>query len=348
MLMPVNAGHPLRWMTAQTSGEKKIAMAFDGRPARLVLTASVARRYYLDNKSKVEIANELGISRFQVARLLDVARSSGLVRIEIADAGAIDLELSGRVQNAFRLKHAVVVDTPHDDDAFVRKHLGEAAADLLTEIVTPADVLGLAWARSVSAMTAVLTVRLAAVPVVQLTGALARPEMGDDSVDLVRQAARASGGPAYFFHAPLVVPDAATARAMRKQPEIARAFAHFGSVTRAVVGVGRWAPGLSTIYDAADERDRQQMRRLGACADISGVMVDTHGQPVRGGLTERMIGISAPEMGAIHEVIAIAYGTAKAPAVRAAIRSGLIRGLVTHSTLAVALLSTDEPSPKES
>src|ERR687890_438999 len=128
MLMSVNAGLPLRWMTAQTSGEKKIAMAFDGRPARLVLTASVARRYYLDNKSKVEIANELGISRFQVARLLDMARSSGLVRIEIADAGAIDLELSGRVQNAFRLKHAVVVDTPHDDDAFVRKHLGEAAA----------------------------------------------------------------------------------------------------------------------------------------------------------------------------------------------------------------------------
>jgi DNA-binding transcriptional regulator LsrR (DeoR family) len=322
-------------------------MALHGRPARLVLTASVARRYYVDGKSKVEIADELGMSRFQVARLLDAARSSGLVRIEIADEGAIDLELSGRVQDAFRLRHAVVIDTPDHDDAFVRQHLGEAAADLLTEIVTPVDVLGLAWARSVSAMTAALPLRLAAVPVVQLTGALARAEMDDDSVDLVRQAARASGGPAYFFHAPLVVPNAATARAMRKQPEIARAFAHFGSVTKAVVGIGRWAPGLSTIYDAADERDRQQMSRLGACADISGVTVDAHGQPVHGGLTERMIGISAGEMRAINEVIAIAYGTAKAPAVRAAIRSGLIRGLVTHSTLATALLSADQSTAEE-
>jgi DNA-binding transcriptional regulator LsrR (DeoR family) len=104
---------------------------------------------------------------------------------------------------------------------------------------------------------------------------------------------------------------------------------------------------LSTIYDAADERDRQQMRRLGACADISGVTVDAHGRPVHGGLTERMIGISAREMQAIHEVIAIAYGTAKAPAVLAAIRSGLIRGLVTHSRLAMALLSTDGPSAVE-
>jgi DNA-binding transcriptional regulator LsrR (DeoR family) len=134
---------------------------------------------------------------------------------------------------------------------------------------------------------------------------------------------------------------------MRKQPEIARAFAHFGSVTKAVVGVGRWSPGLSTIYDAADERDRQQMTRLGARADISGVIVDARGQSVHGGLTERMIGISAVEMRRIHEVIAIAYGTAKAPAVRAAIRSGLIRGLVTHSALATALLSADQRTADE-
>jgi DNA-binding transcriptional regulator LsrR (DeoR family) len=316
-------------------------MTLHGRPARLVLTASVARRYYLDGKSKVEIADELGMSRFQVARLLEAARASGLVRIQIADEGAIDLELSGRLQDEFRLRHAVVIDTRDDHDGTLRQHLGEAAADLLTEIVTPGDVLGLAWARSVSAMTAALTPRLATVPVIQLTGALARPDMDDTSVDLVRHAARAAGGAAYFFHAPLVVPNAATARAMRRQPEIARAFARFASVTKAVVGVGRWAPGLSTIYDAADARDRRQMGRLGTCADISGVTVDADGRPVHGGLTERMINISAPQMRAIPEVIAIAYGTAKAPAVRAAIRSGLVHSLVTHSALATALLSAD-------
>jgi DNA-binding transcriptional regulator LsrR (DeoR family) len=186
-------------------------------------------------------------------------------------------------------------------------------------------------------MTVALT-RLAPVPVVQLTGALARPEMDDNSVDLVRQAARASGGPAYFFHAPLVVPNAATARAMRKQPEIARAFGWFGSITKAVVGVGSWAPGLSTIYDAADERDRALMSRVGTSVDISGVMIDADGQPVHAGLTDRMIAITAPEMRAIPEVIAIAYGLAKAPAIRIALRSKFINGLVTHTSLAAALL----------
>src|SRR4051812_24439666 len=146
-----------------------------------------------------------------------------MVRIEISHPGTIDVDLSDRVRSRFALQHAVVVDTPYDDDASLRQHLGAAAADLLAEIVTTEDVLGLAWARSVSAMTIALTTQLATTPVIQLTGALPQPDMEDNCVHLVRQAARASGGPAYFFHAPLLVPNAATARAMRRQPEIARA-----------------------------------------------------------------------------------------------------------------------------
>ncbi len=312
---------------------------FARRPAELVLTASVARRYYLDGKSKIEIADEFRLSRFKVARLINAARTSGLVRIEIGYPGVVNVDLSARLQEAFALRHAVVVDASDEHPAALRRQLGAAAADLLAEITTADDVLGLAWARSVGAMTAALT-RLAAVPVVQLTGALSRPEMDDSSVDLVRQAARISGGPAYFFYAPLIVRDVATARALRRQPEVARAFAHFSAVTKAVVGVGLWAPGQSTVYDATEERERRQVRRLGACADVSGVLVGSSGEPIKADLGDRTIGVNAAQMRAIPEVIAIAYGKAKTPAVRAAIRSRLVSGLVTHATLASDLLAT--------
>ena len=69
-------------------------MDFTGRPAQLILIASVARRYYLEDKSKIEIAEELGLSRFKVARLLETARESGLVHIEIAYLDMIDIDLS--------------------------------------------------------------------------------------------------------------------------------------------------------------------------------------------------------------------------------------------------------------
>jgi len=302
-----------------------------------VLTASVARRYYLDGRSKVEIAEEFALSRFKVARLLDDARSSGLVRIEIGHPGVVDVELSARLMEALGLTHCVVTDTPDDHPATLREHLGAAAAELLTEIVTPDDVLGLSWARSVSAMAAELRV-LAPVPVVQLTGALARPGADDSSIELVREVARVGGGPAYFFYAPMAVSDPVTARALRGQPEVARAFGLIGSVTKAVAGVGAWEPEQSTLYDATGEAERGELRAAGVCAEVSGVLIDDSGEPVSAPLTERMIGITAAQMRAVPEVIGIVYGLAKARAVSAAVRGGYVDSLVTHSTLATALI----------
>jgi DNA-binding transcriptional regulator LsrR (DeoR family) len=309
----------------------------DRGPAQVVLTASVARRYYLDGRSKVEIAEEFGMSRFKVARLLDDARETGLVRIEIRHPGEIDVDLSARLRDGYGLQHAVVIDVPDDDAASLRGHVGRAAARLLAEIITPQDVLGLAWARAVSAMARALPA-LPGTPVVQLSGALSMPEGPDTSVDVVRAVARRSGGAAHLFYAPLTLPDAATARALRQQPEVARAFDQLPSVTKAVAGVGLWEAGQSTLYDTASDDDRRELRELGVCADISGVFVACDGTPVPTELAERMIALSADQMRAIPELVVVPYGIRKAPAVRAALRSGLVSGIVTHSTLARAVL----------
>src|SRR3954453_354333 len=109
-------------------------------PAQMVLRGSIARRYYLEGMSKVDIADEFGLSRFKVARLLDSARETGLVRIEIRHHGEIDVDLSAHTRDRFRLRHAVVVDTPDDDAQSLHGHLGRSADRLLAEIITPQDV----------------------------------------------------------------------------------------------------------------------------------------------------------------------------------------------------------------
>jgi DNA-binding transcriptional regulator LsrR (DeoR family) len=181
--------------------------------------------------------------------------------------------------------------------------------------------------------------RLPGNPVVQLTGVLPIRGSDDNSVDLVRAAARASGGPAYVFHVPFLVPDAPTARALRRQPEVARAFARLTDVTRAVVGIGLWEPHQSTLYDGADRQDHAVLHRRGVCAEISGVFLTAEGEPVSTALTDRMIAVTAAQMRAIPEVLAIPYGAARAPAVRAALRSELVDGIVTHTSLAQSLLA---------
>ena len=177
------------------------------RPAEVVLAARVARQYYLEGLSKVEIADGLGISRFRVARLLEAARESGMVRIEIGlPGGNLDAGLSAELCSAFGLRHAFVFKVPDDDETALRRRLGEAAGQALMDIITPGDVLGMAWARSLSGLTAALT-RFPPCPIVQLTGAVPQPD-GSDLLDLVRQVARIGGGRAHVFYAPMIVADA--------------------------------------------------------------------------------------------------------------------------------------------
>ena len=52
-----------------------------------------------------------------------------------------------------------------------------------------------------------------------------------------------------------------------------------------------------------------------------------------------MICIDATDLRKIPEVIALTYGPEKASATRAAIRGGCVNGIVTHTSMARALLA---------
>ena len=308
------------------------------RPSEVVLAARVARQFYLEGVSKVDIADQLGISRFRVARLLDSAREAGMVRIEIGlPGGNLDAGLSAELCSAFGLKHAFVFNFPDEDEEALRHRLGEAAGQALMDLITPGDVLGMSWSRTLSGLAASLT-QLPPCPIVQLTGAVPPPD-GRDLLDLVRGVARVGGGPAHVFYAPMILDDAQTAAAIRRQGDIADAFALLPSVTVAVVALGAWAPGLSTIYDAITPDERDALAALGVRAELAGVFVGADGRPVPTPLDSRMIVTPGPVLERIPFVLSVAYGVAKSPAVCAAIRGRLVHGLVTHASLARAMLS---------
>lgn len=307
------------------------------RPAELVLTAAVARAYFLDDRSKTDIATEFGLSRFKVARLLDHAREVGLVRIELDYQGDLDLDLSARLRAAYSLEHVLVVLAPENDVVALREHLSHAAARLLSEIVTATDVLGIAWARSLLALPGALT-HLAPCEVVQLTGALGRLELDDSAVELVRAVARVARGTAYSFHAPMILPDEETAASLRRQPEVARTMTRYPALTKAVLGVGSWQRGQSTVVDAIGAREWRSLRDLGVRAELSGIQIDGEGRPVDSPLRARSIGISSAQLRAVPEVIAVTSGVEKAGAVRAAIRGGFVNSLITSTVLARPLL----------
>jgi DNA-binding transcriptional regulator LsrR (DeoR family) len=307
------------------------------RPLEVVLAARVARQFYVDGTSKVDIAEQLGISRFRVARLLDSARNAGMVRIEIGlPGGSLDAGLSAELCAAFGLKHAFVFDFPDGDERALRQRLGEAAGNVLTDLITPDDVLGMSWSRTLSALAAALT-RFPSCRIVQLTGAVSAPD-GLDLLDLVRGVARVGRGPAHVFYAPMIVDDEQTATALRRQRDVAAAFALVPSVTFAVVAIGAWAPGLSTIYDALTPSECSALTALGVRAEVAGVFLGDNGRPVVTPLSSRMIVTPGPVLERVPFILSVAYGVAKSPAVCAALRGEFVHGLVTHASLARALL----------
>ena len=114
----------------------------------LRLAAAVARRHYVDDRSKIEIAAEFGLSRFKVARLLERARAQGLVRIEIRDPYAVDAQLSRRLRDVLGIRRALVLGGVTD----ARIDVGALAALHLRDVLEPGSTLGIAWSRSTQAL----------------------------------------------------------------------------------------------------------------------------------------------------------------------------------------------------
>lgn len=312
------------------------AEARSADPSSVVLLGLVSRRHYLEGRSKTEIADELGISRFKVARLLEEARTSGVVRIEVVEDLEVDVEASVRLRTQLGVEH-VVVTTPDSGGAGSLDRLGDIAARFISGLVTADDVLGLPWSRTVDAMVRHLRA-LPPVTVVQLCGA--QPPPGDDSsaVGLVVAAARAAGTRGHVFFTPLLVADATTATALRKEPQVHDALHRAADVTVAVVGVGSWGPGLSTVYDGCDEPTRTALHEAGVVGEIAGVTFAQDGSVVATAVADRLVSIDATTLASIPRVIAIARGAERADAVRAACRGGLVNGLVVDADLAAALL----------
>src|SRR5690606_29668525 len=203
------------------------------------LAARVARLFYLDDRSKVQISESLGVSRFKVARLLDLALNEGIVTISIDDGGMLDEALSERAGEVLGLERVTAVSAFGTLDE-VRGTVGREAARLLSTTLRDGETLGMGWGRALGS-TAEAIESLPQVSVVQMTGAT---EMTRhlSPVEVVRRIGNHSGGDMLPLFAPLVADDEETAEVFRRQSDIARVLDHHRDVTTAVMAVGSWNP----------------------------------------------------------------------------------------------------------
>ncbi|MGO1770359.1 MAG: sugar-binding transcriptional regulator [Microbacterium sp.] len=311
-------------------------------PLSSVQLAHIAREHFVRRKSRVQIAEETGLSRFKIGRMLDEAIERGIVRFEIVSSPGVDVELSGRLAARFGLRHAVVFEQSADADAEAQLNLGGAAASMIDELVQPGDVLGLTSGRTLNAMARRLD-RLPCRDVVQLAG-IAGPIL-ESGLEVIRTLAALPDVRPWPIYASLVMSDAEAARGVRRQPGARAAIDKFGKVTVALCAVGSWDPpnSLMMLNPAIDEDDRRRLRASGVAAEVASTLVADDGTILHD-LDSRCIAVSERQLREIPSRVAIAGGPSKTSALRAVLLSDLMTAAITDEFTARRLLG-DAPRP---
>lgn len=317
----------------------------DSPSLRMFELAHVAKQYYVEGRAKTEIAEQLGISRFKVARLLEEAREEGIVRIEIVMPMTVDVELSEELQRFFEIEHAVVARTVDGSSAAIRGSVARVAAQMMEDLLEPGMAVGIGWGRTLNDLVDQLSEQLPACTTVQVVGSVPDAELWMNSTDIARRFAGRCGGALHTFLVPFVVDSPIIAESLRKEESVVRAREKFGSLDLVVAGIGSWDPPASGLYDLMSQEERQELLSAGATADILGTVISRDGDILPTSFTDRTIGISAEELRQVPATIAVAGGRDKEDAIAAALRSGLVSTLVTDSGVAVRLLRTTGSSP---
>ena len=311
-------------------------------PDWLVTAATVARRFYLEGRSKVDIADELGVSRFQVARMLDEAQRLGMVRVSIELPSALDAARSDQLQRHLGLRRVIVVDVADQPEEQTRQAVGAVMAGLLGELVEEDQTLGVACSRTIVQMVSSVE-SLAPCTVVQIGGTMAGTDPDLGGAEIVSRLARVSGGQGHPVYAPLLVRDASLVAGLRAESGIAATVARYDRLDVAVVPIGGWSATTSTVHGALTRAERADARRRGVVGEVTGRLFDADGRHPAVPVDDRLMAITLEQLRAVPLVLGSAYGAERAVAVRAAVRGGLVDVLVLDSSAADAVLALDPP-----
>ncbi len=315
-------------------------MSRDSDPSPQDEAARAGWLSYVGGLTQDQIAAELGISRQRAQRLVSRARDEGLIHVRLHHRIGACLDLETALKDRFGLQRARVMPSLGPGADPVRAIAPAAAAELerflgMDRPLTIALGTGRALRGMVDAMEAMDAPRHR---LVSLIGNIA-PDGSASFFDVVMRLADKVQAPHYPMPVPVISPT----------PEENAAFHALGPIRKVVelaqtadvvfVGVGQMSDDAPLLKDGFVTRaELDEMQAAGATGEVAGWVFDSDGNYLDVGTNRRTGGVRvAPRLD--RPAIGIAAGASKVPAIRAALKSRIINGLVTDEPTAAALLS---------
>jgi DNA-binding transcriptional regulator LsrR (DeoR family) len=310
------------------------------------LLVKVSRFYYEQELTQSEISERLRLSRQKVQRLLKQAIDQGIVQITIRPVIGAFPELERTLEDRFGLQEAVVIETSNFEDQFVvAKEVGVGAAEYMRRVVQPHDSIVISWGGSLLGMVNALysvsqQIELDGIKVIQGLGGLGDPNKEVHAADLTRRLAQVFGGEAVLLPTPGVAGTRESRDTYFEDPYISHILKQAQSANLAVMGIG--APRLDSILmregRIVSAQDLENLKHSGAVGDINLRFFDENGEIVQSNFDQRVIGLTLDEIQRIEQVVGVAGGAAKLPAIRGALAGKLVDVLVTDQITAQRVL----------
>jgi DNA-binding transcriptional regulator LsrR (DeoR family) len=298
--------------------------------------------YYNQGLNQTQIADQIGIDRSMVSRMLSEARKQNIVEIRINRPLSNDHFLEESLTSQFNLHRVYVLTDSSGDYQQLLQRLGSAGAAVLKEMLAPDMVLGLSWGTAVSAVVdAVETDEPIPLRIVQLVGAMGAQNRAYDGPGLVQRLGQKLGCEGYFLNAPFLVDNPEMTRALLENQNVQEAITLARQCDLAVVGVGSTEPKFSSFYKAGyvPLKDLKELRAVGMVGDVCGRHFNLEGETPELEFHKRIVTIGKKDLRAIPYRMGVAGGIGKVKPILGALRAGYLNILITDNSAAEQLLA---------
>lgn len=312
------------------------------------LMIKVARLYHTHGMRQTEIAARLQISQSRVSRLLTQAEESSVVRTVVAVPQHSHADLEERVEARYGVSEVHVIDAVSDDEAELNRDLAHTMAALFQEIAFDVPAIGFtSWSKTLRLMVEALQpVRTRTQRVVEMLGDLGPPDLQHDADRSTQRFATLTGGQPVFLRTPGVVSSTDMRELLlSRDPYAVEALKLLDSVDLALVGIGACEvdPVLRSGDNFFTDGQFEHMRDLGAVGELCLHFLDADGVAVESDLDDLVIGVTLDQLRSARRRWAVAGGTRKHAAIRAALAGGWVDVLVTDTDTAEFLMSGPDP-----
>lgn len=305
------------------------------------LMVQVAKLYYDLEKTQSEIATEVGLTRWQVSRLIREAREIGIVRIEIVPRSQRRPDIEVELQRAFGLREAIVVPTgPSDDEGISLESVAQAAGQYLAGINPKIELIGVSWGRTMAAVARWLPPAWNdGVHVVLINGATNLRSTSQQTNMVAERFAQAGNGRATLLPVPAIVGKRGTREVLEQDPVIADVLALAEAAPTVCFSVGALS-NHSVLVESGylNEAEIAALAARGAIGDILGHFVTADGAMADPELDDRTLGLRPEHLPHKQRAIAVSAGRSKHPVVLTCLRAAYINVLVTDEATALYCL----------